>query len=87
MEITEFHKQITEQLLPYTANPDKDFRERLRMALRRYKEMIKDLTIDGHPVNKDTLDDVNYICEKIRDIVRDSMKGLSSTAYSTFRGV
>ena len=87
MEITEFHNQITEQLLPYTANPDKDFRERLRMALSSYIDNIKDLTIDGQKVDKDTLDDINYICEKIKDIVRDSMKGLSSTAYATLRNL
>lgn len=87
MDITEFHKQITEELLPYTANPDKDFRERLRMALSSYREKIKDLTIDGQNVDKETLDDINYICEKIKDIVRDSMKGLSSTAYATLRNL
>lgn len=87
MEIAEFHKQITEQLLPYTANPDKDFRERLRMALSSYMEKVEELTIEGQKVNKDTLDDIGYICEKIRDIVRDSMKGLSSTAYATLRNL
>lgn len=87
MEISEFHKQITQELLPYTANPDKDFRDRLRMALRSYMEKIKELTIDGQKVDKSTDDDINYICEKIRVIVRDNMKGLSSTAYSTLRNL
>ena len=87
MDIKEFHKQITEELLPYSANPDKDFRDRLRTALRSYLEKIKDLTIDGRKVDQDALEDVKYICDKIMDIVRDSMKGLSSTAYATLRNL
>lgn len=76
----EFYNEVL-KLLSYTGKTSEHFRNRLSSALKEYQKLVKNLRIDGNPVDASIIDDIDYVIQKLKTIVESSMKGLQSTAY------
>lgn len=81
MNIDEFYDKLR-KILPYTSQKDSHFRIRLGIVLRQYKEMVSKLDLPRNPLKTEDIEKISRICDKLSDIVKSSMQGMPSRAYS-----
>ena len=77
MDLEEFYKKVCE-LLPYKEGKECDFYKRLSKALDTYIDCLK-------KYNNGTVREVIYICNKLKEIVRNSLKGLHVTSAAQLK--
>ena len=58
------------------------FSEKLNYCLTKYCNWIKQLHFDDTTIEKEVVYSIEYICFKIKEIVKNSMGGMPSTAYN-----
>lgn len=81
MTIEELHNNL-HILLPFKEDKGKPFQKRLKICLDKYLGWVANLLLSGNPLDKETVEAVTFICNKIRDIVSNSMKGMPSTSFT-----
>lgn len=81
MIFDEFYNKI-EGLLPYNDNQEQSFRIRLKKCLSKYESWVKELEIEGQQLDDELKDTIASICKKINDIVKSSMDGMPSKAFT-----
>lgn len=80
MNINEFYEKLL-QILPFKEK-ELAFPERLRKCLKYYESWVSELTFEEEPLEKETLKTISHICKKLNDIVKSSMRGIPSKAFS-----
>lgn len=77
MDLEEFYKKVCE-LFPYKEGKEYDFCKRLSKALDTYVDCLKEY-------NNEAIPEVSYICKKLKEIVRNSLGGLHTTAATQLK--
>ncbi len=82
MEIEDFCNEVVKLILGQE-DVKFDFRTRLRTRLKKYYELVNSLDL----ISLEDLKIIKFICDKLNEIVRNSFKGLQSTAFNQLKNL
>lgn len=81
MDIGELYHNIIE-LIPYRGDNKESYYYRLHRAFKKYRECVDSLIVQGQLLNINERKTIHHICDKIEKIVKNCLKGLTSTAFT-----